>query len=215
MDQFTSQLCKRNSVLGIDCSTRITWDSELDPGLRLVVVDSMIRRSAADVLNQRRHECTVALETLRQAGYEIENLSQLTPRQIPEIERLLDDTAFKRVRHVVEENERVRTATDLLMDYDFWGFGNLMFQSHESSRDLYEVSHENLDLLVEMSRSIEGVLGARMTGAGLGGSILALVKYDHVESFVSSIVSLYERETGLTPSVIHGAIPGGPEVRWL
>ncbi len=209
MDQFTSQLCRKDSVLAIDCATLKTWDSRLSSQLRLVVVDSMVKRMAAEVLNKRKDECTQALTILQTAGWGVDNLSQLAPESLPAIERVLDGSLLKRATHVINENARVKRGIILLNGGRTEEFGRLMIESHQSSRDLYEVSHPKLDLLVKIATSQEGVLGARLTGAGLGGGVLALVKDKHLRAFQEQMSRTYERETGVTPVIISGRIPGG------
>jgi len=88
-------------------------------------------------------------------------------------------------------------------------FGKLMVDSHNSSRDLYEVSHPMLDFLVETSLRYDGVFGARMTGAGLGGSIISLMKAEKVQDYSDMISQVYEKEIGETPEIIACEIPGG------
>ncbi|NWF96215.1 MAG: galactokinase [Candidatus Thorarchaeota archaeon] len=209
MDQFASQLCKPDSLLAIDCAKMATKDIPLDIGARLVVVDSGVSRAAGDALNTRKEECRQALQTLNKDGWALSNLVDIDPRHLPQAESVLSTTLGMRTKHVVMENARVKQGILLLQDGRLQEFGRLMYESHESSRDLYEVSHPRLDLLVELSRNHPAVLGARMTGAGLGGAILALVKEKHVEDYMRSIVRFYEKETGLTPRVIAGRVPGG------
>jgi galactokinase len=88
-------------------------------------------------------------------------------------------------------------------------FGQLMYESHASSRNLYEVSHPQLDLLVELAKQQKGVLGSRLTGAGFGGAIISLVKAKHVDEFIRSMTKDYENATGQTPSILTGRPPGG------
>jgi len=113
----------------------------------------------------------------------------------------LSDEVFRRCRHVVTENQRVLDAAEALHSSDLEGFGELMYQSHRSLRDDYEVSCRELDLLVEIASSCEGVYGSRMTGGGFGGCTVTLVRSTAVESFRDKVVSSYKRETGLTPDV--------------
>jgi len=209
MDQFTSQLCHEDSLLAIDCATLKTWDIYLSPQLRLVVVDSMVKRAAADVLNKRKNECNQALVTLQTAGWDVDSLCRLEPESLPAIGRVLDDNLMKRATHVINENARVKRGIILLNAGRTEEFGELMRESHQSSRYLYEVSHPKLDLLVKIANSQEGVLGARLTGAGLGGGVLTLVKDRHVRTFQEQVSRTYERETGVTPAIISGSIPGG------
>jgi len=107
------------------------------------------------------------------------------------------------------ENSRVQRGMDILREGQLEDFGQLMYESHASSKDLYEVSHPQLDLLVELARQQEGVLGSRLTGAGLGGAIISLVKAEYVDEFIQSMTKNYEGATGQTPSMLTGRPPGG------
>lgn len=209
MDQFTSQMGKKNSLLAINCTNMVTRDIPMSPELRLVTIDSMVSRATDDALTQRRVECQKALSILMDAEWDIRNLSDIAPEFLTKAVETLDEKLYRRVRHVVEENARVRKGIELLSKNDVTEFGILMRESHNSSRELYEVSHPNLDLLVEMAVHKEGVIGSRMTGTGLGGLVLAIIKQSHVEGFVKSISSQYEKESGKRPTVTVCDIPGG------
>jgi galactokinase len=209
MDQFTSQLGKPDSLLAIFCSTNITEDIQFDADVSLVITDSMVSRAAGDALNQRMSECQSALRTLRDSGWSISNLSEIHPEQLTDSDRLLEDRLAKRVRHVVLENQRVSSGIQALRDRRMKDFGQIMYQSHKSSRDLYEVSHPRLDFLVETARRLKGVLGSRMTGAGFGGAVISVVTTKYVEPFTRSITTAYEKETGVVPIVLPCRIPGG------
>ncbi|MFX1368957.1 MAG: galactokinase, partial [Promethearchaeota archaeon] len=172
MDQFTSQLGKPNSLLAIKCSNLVTGDIPWNPQLKLVIINSGFQRAAVEVLNDRRLECQQALQILLEESWAASNISELQPDRLDAVSDLLDETLARRVMHVVLENERVKSGVKALRDGRFEDFGALMYESHASSRDLYEVSHPNLDTLVEIAKSKNGVLGSRLTGAGLGGATL-------------------------------------------
>ncbi|MHA2355244.1 MAG: galactokinase, partial [Candidatus Thorarchaeota archaeon] len=124
-------------------------------------------------------------------------------------EELLEEKLAKRVRHVVLENERVREGITALEEGDLRRFGTLMYASHESSRNLYEVSHPRLDLLVDIARSNKAVYGSRMTGAGLGGATLSVVAKEYVNNVTQEITSAYQSHTGDVPEVMVCDVPGG------
>jgi galactokinase len=213
MDQFTSQLGKANSLLSIDCANLETTEVPINPEMKLLVVDSMVKRSASDALNQRRKECQEATTVLREAGWKIQNLSDVSTTQIDDAYKELDDILSSRVQHIVNENARVRKAITYLKNDEIHKFGNLMYESHESSRDLYEVSHPRLDILVEMTRKLDGVVGSRMTGAGFGGAILCLIKADFADVIAKRINHEYEMETGEKPTTILCEIPDGVQTQ--
>jgi galactokinase len=209
MDQFTSQLGQANSILGINCANLETNLVPIKKDLKLLVVDSMVRRSASETLNQRRRECQNVVENLNEAGWKINNLSEISETQLDEACENLDDILSRRLRHVVYENARVQDAITFLKQGKVRGFGSLMYESHESSRDLYEVSHPRLDMLVEIARRQEGVIGSRLTGAGFGGAILCMVKERLADTIAKNICSEYQKETGDKPTTILCEIPDG------
>jgi galactokinase len=209
MDQFTSQLAKPNSLLGINCTSLLTRDIPLDDTVQFLIVNSMVTRAASEALNQRRLECLSALKTLLGAGWDIRNLSDVKPENLASAVSELPDKEADRLRHVVLENARVRQGMALLENRDFTAFGNLMYESHASSRDLYEVSHPKLDRLVDIASRQGGVLGSRLTGAGLGGAVLVMCKASKTPEIAKAIASGYEEDTGMVPDVMPVSIPGG------
>ncbi|MFX0106678.1 MAG: galactokinase, partial [Candidatus Hodarchaeota archaeon] len=209
MDQFTSQLGKEDSLLGIRCTSLQTEDIPLDSQLKLIISDSKVSRAAGEVLNKRRLECQKALAVLREGGWDIRNLSDIRKESIENINEYLGETLARRVRHVVLENARVDEGIQALRSGNLTQFGLLMEASHKSSKDLYEVSHDNLDLLVEIARSLEGVIGSRLTGAGLGGATITLAREKDSTRIAETITQRYEKETGITPEVMVTGIPGG------
>ncbi len=213
MDQFASQLGKTESLIGINCLNLQTEDVAFDMNAKFVVVDSMVSRESSSALNQRRLECMEALNELQHNGWNIQNLSSIGLADLGEVEGILDDTHSRRVRHIVSENARVLEGISALREGDSKRFGEIMYESHNSSRNLYEVSHPHLDLLVDISRRQEGIFGCRMSGAGFGGSVLALVDMRHLKSFISNTKKEYETETGVCPHVMEVSIPGGVQVQ--
>ncbi len=209
MDQFTSQLSKSGNLLAIHCANLKIGNIPLSPDVELVVTDSMVSRPAGDALNERRIECQSALAQLTEAGWNSKNLSEIVPDQLGAVDAVLEETLARRVRHVVMENSRVRRGMDILREGRLKDFGQLMYESHASSRDLYKVSHPQLDLLVELAKQQKGVLGSRLTGAGFGGAVISLVKAKHVDEFIRSLTKNYENATGQTPSILTGRPPGG------
>jgi len=121
---------------------------------------------------------------------------------------------YRRCHHVITENARVLSAAEALEQHDLHRFGELMGESHRSLRDDYEVSCDELDLMVELANKVEGVFGARMTGGGFGGCTINLVQVEKVEQFKSYVASEYERITKLKPDVyVCEASNGAEEIR--
>ena len=121
----------------------------------------------------------------------------------------LPETIRKRCRHVVSENARVLQAADALQRGDLTDFGKRMAESHNSLRDDYQVSCEELDLMVELARKRQGVYGARMTGGGFGGCTINLVKNDEVANFRHAVATGYEQVTGRRPDIFVSAAAEG------
>ncbi|HKH12157.1 MAG TPA: galactokinase [Rubrobacter sp.] len=169
MDQYASLLCEAGSALLIDCRSLEAESVPLDlegAGLSLVVCDTRVERGLADTgYNDRRAACERAAETLG-----VEALRDATEG---DLERLSGEE-LRRARHIVTENARVIRAADSLRAKDFEVFGHLMYASHESMRDDYEISTPELDAFVETARK-NGAPGARLTGAGFGGCAIALM----------------------------------------
>jgi len=178
MDQFASRLGRSDNALLIDCRS---LDARHVPmpldGHRLVIVDSGVRREPADsTVNQRRTECEEAVALLREVESSITSLRDVTLDMLAKHENILPPDLFARCRHVVSENHRVLEACESLANKDLPAFGRLMIASHFSLRNDFEVSHPAVDRLVEEAIQVDGVLGARLTGAGFGGCMVSLVK---------------------------------------
>ncbi|TFG13566.1 galactokinase [Candidatus Thorarchaeota archaeon] len=209
MDQFTSQLGKPNTLLSINCGNMVTRDVDFSPNLRLVTIDSKVSRPAKAALNERRKECQVALKQLRAAGWDIGKISDINPAYLDQISDTLEPLLEKRVRHVVNENIRVKEGITALRSDDYKRFGQLMYESHQSSKNLYEVSHPRLDLLVEIASEKKGVIGSRLTGAGLGGSVLVIVDEQKAAMVADDILQDYQKESGIESKARISSIPGG------
>jgi galactokinase len=115
----------------------------------------------------------------------------------------------KRALHVIAENFRVHEAKDALKAGELFTFGKLMYASHESLKELYEVSGKELDTIVEFCKTYNGCIGARMTGAGFGGCAIALVKKDQFDDFTSQLTAYYKKIIGYGPEVFASHIGDG------
>jgi galactokinase len=180
MDQYASLLGEAGSALLIDCRSLEAESVPLDlegAGLSLVVCDTRVERGLADTgYNDRRAACERAAETLG-----VEALRDATEGDLGR----LSGEEFRRARHVVTENARVMRAAESLRAKDFEAFGHLMYASHESMRDDYEISTPELDAFVETARS-NGAPGARLTGAGFGGCAIALMPSGNTETLAEA-----------------------------
>jgi galactokinase len=189
MDPFAVLCSTAGSALWLDCATLATRRVPLPESLALVVVDTGVERSLrAGAYAERRAECERALAGARsELRRPLANLSQLEPAELERIE--LDPIARLRARHVLSENARVRAFADALAATDFARAGETLFASHASLRDDFAVSWPEGDAVVERARSVPGCLGARMTGAGFGGCVLALVERARADAAAQSLAA--------------------------
>ena len=216
MDQFASAMGKKNMAIFLDCRD-LTW--EMVPlvmkGYKLVIANTNIKRSlGSEKYNERRSECEKGLEQLRHIFPDASYLRDISVDNfLTYQEKISDETIRKRVAHVVYENERVIKAVEALKKDRLEEFGELMNASHDSLRDLYEVTGVELDTLVEQARKVEGVLGSRMTGAGFGGCTVNLVREDKVQEFIERVGKAYNKVIGHDASFyITEAGDGGREI---
>ena len=201
MDQFSVGLGRENKAILLDCASLDYSYVPLELGpVAIVIGNTKKKRGLADSkYNDRRAECDQALADLKKK-LPISALCDLTPQKFEENKRLIQNsTCRRRAEHAVYENARVLEAVKVLEKGDIEAFGELMNQSHDSLRDLYEVTGFELDTMVEEARKIPGTLGSRMTGAGFGGCTVNLVKEDQVNEFIEKVGEAYEKKTGLKP----------------
>lgn len=214
MDQFASRLGRRNHALFLDCRSLDYWDIPLALGdYRVVIVESGVKRSlAASAYNTRTAECRQAVEYFKKFDSAVHALRDVTEEMVQEHGHGLPVTVQRRCRHVVSENERVVRAADLLSDGDLEPFGGLMHESHRSLNEDYEVSCAELDTLVDIAMGTDGVLGARMTGAGFGGCTVNLAHSDAIPALLERIDADYAHRFSLEPRffALQGNLEAGP-----
>jgi len=198
MDQMASALSKKGHALYIDCRDLSTEDVPLDlADYCIAIVNSGVGRELiGSGYNNRRAECEDAAKLLK-----VKSLRELDADDFPRIEKL-PSPLNRRARHILSENHRVTNAVKHLRDGDLEGFGQLMNLSHQSLRDDYEVSTPELDWLVDRATALEGVLGARLTGAGFGGCIIALARLDAIKNFKESLLAPYRIKFKRQPELI-------------
>jgi len=203
MDQFASFLCRENTALLIDCTAESYNAIHLgDVQAKVVVCNSRVDRALSDSpYNARRQECVDAFKILCRHIPDIATYRDISMEALKSCETLLPEPLNRRARHVVSENTRVLYAAQALKEGDLITFGSLMDASHESLKHDCEVSCAQLDTLVELARLHHGTYGARMTGAGFGGCIVALVRSDTVEEFTESVSSGYAQAAGHAPDI--------------
>jgi len=190
MDQFVSFCARNNSALFLDCETLQFHHVPLrlsKKGLSILVYETGVRRELAfSEYNKRRQESEIALRYLQK--FLIKSYKEATPEILKVHRKDMEESLYKRARHVITENERVLKAFQALKIDDFDTLGDLLFQSHRSLRDDYAVSCPELDLLYEFGMNFPGCLGARLTGAGFGGSGIAIIRKEVMKRFSEEII---------------------------
>lgn len=204
MDQLASACAREGSALLIDCrSLEFRAIPLLDSTTSILVADTRVKHSLANsAYNQRREECEAAVNRLREAMPTIRALRDVSSADLALHSHLLKNPQLERARHVITENERVQEAAKLLESRQFESIGPLLVASHRSLQHDYQVSCPQLDLLVDTAIEQPGVLGARMTGGGFGGSIVCLARTSAVEPVKSALAQVFSRTFGHEPGFI-------------
>ncbi len=212
MDQFTSILARPNHALLLDCRTRETTAVPMnDPAVTVLIINTNVRHKLADgEYAKRRAECEAAARTL-----DVASLRDATLKSLSAARARVAPIPFRRARHVISENERTDQAAKALRASDWFAMGALMYASHKSLRDDYEVSCKELDAVIEIARNLgpsKGVIGCRMTGAGFGGCAVCLVKTDAIQQVTRLIGDAYENQTGNQATIFSSGPAGGARV---
>jgi galactokinase len=202
MDQFASVMCHTNHLMLLDCrSQHIEQIPFTDPSITVLIVNSNVKHElSGGEYAERRGQCEAAARTLHVASLRYTTLAELEASR-----EKLEPVEFRRARHAVSEIARTAKAADAVKASDWPLVGRLMFASHDSLRDDYEVSCRELDLLVDLARELGargGVIGSRMTGGGFGGCTVSLVESDAVDDVARQLAHSYRAETGIEPSVL-------------
>jgi galactokinase len=210
MDQMAAACAHEGRALLIDCRSLETRDVPLPAEARIVVLHSGVRRAlATSAYNERRQACERAVAAVRRLDPSVRALRDVDQAMLECGRGLMDEVAFRRASHVVAENARPAKLAAAFARGDLPDAGRLMLDSHASLRDLYDVSCRELDTLVSVSMAQDGCHGARLTGAGFGGCIIALLGAAHVEAFVPAVSAGYLAATGLYTETIVGRPSAG------
>jgi galactokinase len=189
-------------ALMLDCRSLQHQLVPIPPGVSLVICNSMVRHAlASGEYNRRREDCEAAVAAIRSSHPAVRALRDVTLDQLDARRAEMTDTVYRRARHVISENARVEAAAQALGAHDLSRFGALMYESHRSLRDDYQVSCRELDILVESAARLPGVYGARMTGGGFGGCTVNLVAEASAAEFGPAIAAAYKERTGQAPAV--------------
>jgi len=211
MDQFAVAFGEENKALMLNCDTLEyqAVNSNLGDHVLAIINTNKPRKLAESKYNERVQECQTALTALKQE-LDINYLCDIDTTTFDKHKHLITDpTVQKRAQHVIEENDRVKLAAKALSKNNLTEFGRLMYASHNSLSELYEVSGKELDAIVEYAKTDEAVAGARMTGAGFGGCAIALVHKYAFDSFSEKLTEYYTAKIGYAPSIYSSLIGNG------
>jgi galactokinase len=201
MDQFSSALCTKDHLMLLDCRSQEVELVPFESGdITVLIANSNVKHElTGGEYAKRRAECEAAAKSLG-----VPSLRDATAAQLELARGQLDDIIYRRARHVISEIDRTRRAADAIRGGRWNEVGKLMYASHASLRDDYEVSCEELDLLVDLARQIGpagGVIGSRMTGGGFGGCTVSLVRTEAANHIEKTLHDQYQAKTGIEPTL--------------
>ena len=211
MDQYASLFGKKGNVMKLDCRSHVHEYFPLNMDNYLIALcDTQVKHALADSeYNKRRIECEEGVRILKLKHPGVKSLRDACLIMFNESEELFDPIVLKRCTYVVEENQRVEDACDALRNGKFKAFGKLMYESHHGLQHEYEVSCPELDTLVDITRSMDDVLGSRMMGGGFGGCTINLVKASGIERFKEAITKGYHDRFQKEPMIYLVKLTGG------
>ena len=212
MDQFASAMGKKDNAIFLDTADLSYQYAPLVlDGAKIIVTNSNVKHSLVNsAYNERRSECERALEELKTV-VDIKGLGDLSEEQFEaDKDAIKDDIRKKRAKHAVYENQRTIRAVEALKNNNLKEFGELMNASHVSLRDDYEVSCDEIDVLVEEAWKVDGVIGSRITGGGFGGCTVSIVKDEAVDTFKEKVGAAYKERVGKNADFYVVEIGDGP-----
>jgi galactokinase len=214
LDQFSSIYGEKDALIMSDFRTdEVVKTVKLPPGYVFVVANSMEKHDLVDSeYNVRRRDCENAAAKLHAADNSIKALRDVSMKQLEKLKELLTQREYLHAKHIVGECERVAKGVELLEKGEVKAFGQLLFESHESSRVNFENSTPRLDYLVELAKSIPGCLGARLSGGGFGGISIHLVEEEQADTYGKRLAAAFKLQTGDEPQIIKCAIGQGAAV---
>ena len=197
LDQFSSLYGKKDSFILCDFrSVEVLKTVTMPAGWKIVVANTMVKHNLVESdYNQRRESCERATKVIQGKFPQVKTLRDVSSSMLEECKSILDHTDYLRAKHVVGEDERVMKGVELLEAGKVEEFGALWFQSHESSRDCFENSCPELDILVELAHTIPGCVGARLSGGGFGGISIHLVRESEAENYCERLAAAYKLKT--------------------
>ena len=217
LDQFSSLYGKKDSFILCDFrSVEVLKTVTMPAGWKIVVANTMVKHNLVESdYNQRRESCERATKVIQGKFPQVKTLRDVSSSMLEECKSILDHTDYLRAKHVVGEDERVMKGVELLEAGKVEEFGALWFQSHESSRDCFENSCPELDILVELAHTIPGCVGARLSGGGFGGISIHLVRESEAENYCERLAAAYKLKTGKTIEPIICSVGDGASAESL
>jgi galactokinase len=201
MDQFASAAGRADSALLIDCRSNQVAVTPIPKDLLIVVCDTNSPRRLGTEYNTRREECELGARLIAEREPGVKSLRDVDAAMLERNLDRLPEKVARRCLHIVHENERVLETVTALREGDLEALGRLFAASHDSLRDLLEVSCPELDLMVEIAATVPGVVASRMTGGGFGGCTVSLVTHGAEDALRDKVMRDYANRTGLTPKV--------------
>ena len=217
LDQFSSLYGKKDSFILCDFrSVEVLKTVTMPSGWKIVVANTMVKHNLVESdYNQRRESCERATKVIQGKFPQVKTLRDVSSAMLEECKSILDHTDYLRAKHVVGEDERVMKGVELLEAGKVEEFGTLWFQSHESSRDCFENSCPELDVLVELAHTIPGCVGARLSGGGFGGISIHLVRESEAQNYCERLAAAYKLKTGKTIETVICSIGDGASAESL
>lgn len=211
MDQFASMMGRKNFAMLLDCrSLELQYVPLVLNGYEFLLINSNVTHNLAEsAYNTRREECRTGVHILSEFYPQINSLRDVTLPQLEKEKAQIPETIYNRCLHVITENERVLKTIAALKEGDLHMLGTLMYQSHMSLKNNYEVSCEELDFLVEQTAGKDYVLGSRMMGGGFGGCTLNLIKKSEKEAFLHELTPVYQSRFNKAPTAFSVSIEDG------
>jgi galactokinase len=197
MDQLSSLKGVKGQLIHSDFRSFEVGNIAMPEGTVFVVANSMVKHNLTNEYNERREACEDAARTLG-----VPALRDVTPAMLEAAKEKLNPNSYRRAAHVVGEIRRVKEGADALNRGDLAAFGALMSESHESSRTNFENSCPEVDMLVEIGRTLPGFLGARISGGGFGGITVHLVRREAADSYMEALAAEFEKRSGVKSQVM-------------
>jgi galactokinase len=215
MDQLVVAAAHEDCALMIDCRSLETRDVPLPPQMSVLILDSGVRRDlASSAYNDRRASCERAADAIRVRHPEVIALRDADLTMLDEVQSAISGEDHRRARHVILENPRPAAMSEALTTGNLTRAGQVMKDSHASLRDLYDVSTPELDLLVDVAASVPGCHGARLTGAGFGGCVVAIADVGANDAVIASVANEYKARYGNeAPAIVSRPSAGARVVR--